>query len=86
MPTTEDRYELYHYIPSIAAAAVAIIIFAILTILHGYRMVKRRMWFCLPFVVGGMCTSIFHTIRSSLCLEVPERCITDHVCLLQLSS
>ncbi|KAL8698093.1 MAG: hypothetical protein Q9201_006765 [Fulgogasparrea decipioides] len=39
MPTT-DTYHLYRYTPSIAAAAIAIVVFAILAALHTYRMVK----------------------------------------------
>ncbi|KAL8950314.1 MAG: hypothetical protein Q9222_003637 [Ikaeria aurantiellina] len=51
------KHDLYRYTPSIAAAAVAIVVFAILTFLHLYRMIKTKLWFCLPFTVGGISTS-----------------------------
>ncbi|OIW34302.1 RTA1-domain-containing protein [Coniochaeta ligniaria NRRL 30616] len=55
MPTLESHngYLLWHYIPSIAAAIVFAIIFALLTAVHLWRMIQTRMWFCLPFVIGG---------------------------------
>lgn len=56
MATSQKGYELYHYAPSIAAAAIFIIIFAILTGIHTYRMIRTRLWFCLPFTIGGICT------------------------------
>ncbi|KAL8853550.1 MAG: hypothetical protein Q9221_001536 [Calogaya cf. arnoldii] len=49
----QRKYVLYHYSPSIAAAAVATVVFAVLTGLHTYRMIKTRLWFCIPFTIGG---------------------------------
>jgi hypothetical protein len=59
MPTLESHngYYLWHYIPNIAAAIVFAIIFAVATGAHTWRMIQTRMWFCLPFVIGGFCTS-----------------------------
>ncbi|KAL8697553.1 MAG: hypothetical protein Q9224_002255 [Gallowayella concinna] len=48
------EYDLYHYSPSVSAAAVAIVAFAVLTILHMYRMIKTSLWFCVPFTLGGI--------------------------------
>ncbi|KAL8894116.1 MAG: hypothetical protein Q9192_004603 [Flavoplaca navasiana] len=48
------EYVLYHYSPSIAAAAVTIVVFAVLTGLHAYRMIKTKLWFCIPFTLGGV--------------------------------
>jgi hypothetical protein len=48
-------YQLYHYVPSLPAAVVAIVVFAILTIAHCHRLIKRRAWFCIAFAVGGLC-------------------------------
>lgn len=50
-------YILYFYTPSLAAAAVAIVIFALLTTAHGYRLITARTWFCIPFFIGGLCKS-----------------------------
>ena len=49
------EYVLYHYSPSVAAAAVTTAVFAVLTGLHAYRMIKTKLWFCIPFTLGGVC-------------------------------
>ena len=56
MATAKTGPDLYQYTPSIVAAAIFIVIFAVLTILHTYRLIRTRLWFCLPFTVGGICT------------------------------
>ncbi|KAK6331861.1 hypothetical protein TWF718_002400 [Orbilia javanica] len=50
---TEDAY-LWKYLPSIPAAAVAIALFAIPTILLCWKLIKSRTWFCIPFAIGGI--------------------------------
>jgi len=47
-------FELWHYTPSIAAAVIFIILFMGLTGYHTFLIVRRRTWFCIPFVVGGL--------------------------------
>jgi hypothetical protein len=56
MPST---YILYFYNPSLGLAIAAIAIFGLLTVAHGYRLITTRMWFCIPFVVGGICELTF---------------------------
>ncbi|KAL8900835.1 MAG: hypothetical protein Q9207_005498 [Kuettlingeria erythrocarpa] len=48
------EYHLYRYSPSLVAAIIAIVAFAILTLLHTYRMIKSKLWFCLSFTFGGL--------------------------------
>ncbi|KIH91170.1 RTA1 like protein [Sporothrix brasiliensis 5110] len=55
---THNGYPLWHYIPNRPAAIVFVVLFALMTALHGIRMVRHRMWFCIPFVTGG----VFETI------------------------
>ena len=55
--TTERRFELYRYFPSLPAAIVAIVVFGLLTLGHTWRMMRTKTWFCTPFVIGGLCTS-----------------------------
>jgi hypothetical protein len=52
---TYNGYPLWRYIPSLPASVVFAVIFGILTGGHFYRMIRHRMWFCIPFVVGGLC-------------------------------
>jgi hypothetical protein len=51
-------FELWHYKPSIAGGVVACVAFLLLTLLHGWRLIRTRLWFCTPFVVGGLCMSL----------------------------
>lgn len=63
----EREYELYHYTPSLPAAVIFVIAFFALTAIHTYRMTKNRLWFCIPFVVGGLCMlplSLHSTVRN----------------------
>lgn len=48
-------YYLWHYLPSIAAAAIFAVIFAILTIALLWRMCKTRTWYFTAFIIGGLC-------------------------------
>lgn len=50
---------LWKYLPSIPLAAIAIILFTLTTIAHSYRILKSRYWFCILFLIGGLCTSIY---------------------------
>jgi hypothetical protein len=47
---------LWAYIPNLPAAIVFAILFALATAAHMYKMFRTRMWFCIPFVIGGICT------------------------------
>ncbi|XPS78340.1 hypothetical protein M3J09_010355 [Ascochyta lentis] len=44
---------LWYYIPSLPAAIAFAILFAILTVAHGWRMLDTKLWFCFPFFLGG---------------------------------
>jgi hypothetical protein len=48
---------LWHYIPNLSVAILFTALFGLATLAHGWRMVKTDMWFCLPFFIGGICTS-----------------------------
>ncbi|KAF7550241.1 hypothetical protein G7Z17_g5849 [Cylindrodendrum hubeiense] len=55
MPTLEtyNGYPLWRYIPSLPAAIIFTVIFVLLTAAHSWKLFRHRMWFCIPFVVGG---------------------------------
>ena len=71
MPTleTHNGYPLWQYIPSLPAAIVAAVLFGFMTIGHTWKMVSNRMWFCLPFVIGGFCRFSCPPDSHCLCLE-----------------
>jgi hypothetical protein len=59
MPALETYHGTYlwHYVPSLPAAITFATLFGLATIAHGWKMLTTRMWFCLPFVIGGICAS-----------------------------
>lgn len=48
-------FKLYRYTPSLAAAIVSVIVFAVLTALHTWRMLKARAYYFMAFTIGGVC-------------------------------
>lgn len=47
---------LWEYLPSLPAAIALAIVFLILTILHAWKVYQTRLYFCIPFAIGGLCT------------------------------
>lgn len=45
----------YRYHPSKVAAIVFVVAFAATTLLHTFQVFKRRTWYFIPLVVGGIC-------------------------------
>ncbi|EXJ84197.1 hypothetical protein A1O3_04864 [Capronia epimyces CBS 606.96] len=67
MPTLEpykDNHYLWKYVPSLVLSIVFTALFGIATIAHTWRMVRSRMWFCIPFVVGGLFEVIGYLTRA----------------------
>ncbi|KAM5354686.1 hypothetical protein ACJ41O_001333 [Fusarium nematophilum] len=62
---THNGYPLWHYVPSLPAAIIFAIVFSILTIGHAWKMFRHRMWFCIPFVVGGVFEVIGYAGRAA---------------------
>ncbi|EXM30788.1 hypothetical protein RAB80_001806 [Fusarium oxysporum f. sp. vasinfectum] len=52
LPYKGDFY-LWGYVPSIPAAVIFIILFLVLSAAHTWKMIHNRLWFCIPFVIGG---------------------------------
>jgi hypothetical protein len=48
----------YRYYPSLAAAAIFLVLFLLTTSAHAFLVSKRRTWYFTPFVVGGLCESL----------------------------
>lgn len=49
-------FQLYAYDPSLVAAVIFIILFALTTTLHTYQLIQTRAWYLIPIVIGGLCT------------------------------
>ncbi|KAL9076008.1 MAG: hypothetical protein Q9157_003835 [Trypethelium eluteriae] len=65
------NFRFYHYEPSMPAAIIFIVLFALATILHIYQMVRLRTWFMFPFVVGGIFETVGYVGRALSASENP---------------
>lgn len=65
--TSSDKsvdFKLYRYDPNMAATVIFIVLFATVTILHTYQLLRTRTWYFIPFVVGGYCKCNFRKFCS----------------------
>lgn len=62
-PFKGDVY-LWEYVPSLPGAITFAILFLIITILHGWRMYRTKLWFCIPFFIGGVCEVLGYFFRA----------------------
>jgi hypothetical protein len=53
-----NRFVYFRYHPSLEAAIVFVILFAITTLYHIFLISKKRTWYFIPLAVGG----IFETV------------------------
>ncbi|KAJ5651413.1 uncharacterized protein N7484_005136 [Penicillium longicatenatum] len=50
----KNGYYLWHYVPSIAAAVIFVILFFVVTVFHFWKLFKSKARFTLPFAIGGL--------------------------------
>ena len=50
-------FKLYRYDPSLPAAIVSVVVFAILTSAHTWRLFRVRAYYFTAFTIGGLCGS-----------------------------
>ncbi|KAH8690994.1 RTA1 like protein-domain-containing protein [Phaeosphaeriaceae sp. PMI808] len=55
---------LWEYVPSLPAAIIFASLFGLATILHTRKMVRTKMWFCVPFTTGGICEVVGYASRA----------------------
>ncbi|KAF2028178.1 RTA1-domain-containing protein [Setomelanomma holmii] len=60
----KGRTYLWDYVPNLAAAVVFACLFALITLAHTWKMVRRKMWFCIPFIIGGLCEVMGYLARA----------------------
>ncbi|CAG5156704.1 uncharacterized protein ALTATR162_LOCUS4501 [Alternaria atra] len=53
-----EEYVFYRYTPTLAGAVVFVLLFGCTTIYHGWQAFRKRSWFMIPIIIGG----IFETI------------------------
>ncbi|PGH04105.1 hypothetical protein AJ80_08567 [Polytolypa hystricis UAMH7299] len=54
MANDEEFHDFYKYTPSKAASIIFIILFLLSSSLHLFQLLKGRVWFFIPIVVGGV--------------------------------
>ncbi|KAI3006402.1 hypothetical protein CBS147346_3693 [Aspergillus niger] len=57
------NFELYRYTPSRAAAGIFVALFLLTTIYHIYQLWRRRAWYFIAFVIGGIFQIIGYVCR-----------------------
>ena len=57
MANDHGGYVFYHYVPSLPAAIVFVVLFALTTFYHIFQIGKKRTWYFIPLAVGGFCTT-----------------------------
>lgn len=50
-----EAFVFFHYYPSKAAAIVMVVLFALSTAMHIFQLFRKRTWYFIPFVIGGLC-------------------------------
>ena len=61
----KKEFSLFNYHPSLAAAAIFIVLFAITTGYHGFQAIKKRTYYFIPLIIGGVCKLYFFLTISS---------------------
>lgn len=65
-------WKMYRYTPSLAAAALFLSLFSIMTLLHVYSLINHRKTNTIYVILGGLCK------HSSHHPDIPEPQFTQH--------
>ncbi|KAJ6030985.1 hypothetical protein N7540_001717 [Penicillium herquei] len=58
-------YYVWHYVPSIAASAIFVVLFGAVTSYHFWKLFKTKVRFTIPFAIGGLFEFIGYAARIS---------------------
>ncbi|KAJ6104131.1 RTA-like protein [Penicillium sp. IBT 18751x] len=70
--SSHDGWIAYQYYPSMGAAVLFIILFAIITLLHTYHLFRTRTWFFIPLVLGGYFETVGYIGRAMSAQQSPN--------------
>lgn len=76
---SESTFTYYYYNPSLAAAAVFVTFFGISTIGHLFQLIRKRTWYFIPFVIGGVFETIGYGGRIGSALETPNWTLNPYI-------
>ncbi|ETS73333.1 hypothetical protein PFICI_14938 [Pestalotiopsis fici W106-1] len=60
----KSGYYIWHYVPSLPAAIIFLALYLVVTLAQSWRLWRTRLWFCIPFVVGGFMEVIGYVFRA----------------------
>ncbi|KAF4499654.1 Rtm1p [Fusarium agapanthi] len=60
---SDFNFKLFRYDPSLPAAVVSTVVFAVLSVLHTWRLIRVRAYYFTPFVIGGLFETIGYAGR-----------------------
>ncbi|WPG98394.1 RTA1 domain protein [Acrodontium crateriforme] len=66
------QFKYFTYDPSMAAAVIFLILFAAITSLHLFKMIKSKTWFMTPFCIGGLFEFIGYIGRAACAGQTPN--------------
>lgn len=67
-PYSGDYY-LWEYVPSMAASVIFLLLFLAPTLFHVWKAWKTHARFCIPFILGGVCTYLLGPLSIRLLTE-----------------
>ncbi|KAH6653316.1 RTA1 like protein-domain-containing protein [Truncatella angustata] len=67
-----EKFVFYNYTPSMAAAVIFIIVFALSALYHIWLLVKNRVWYFIPFVIGCLFECVGYIGRAMSNAESPN--------------
>lgn len=76
-PNSDFRY--FHYDPSLAAAVIFVILFAVSTVWHILQLFRTRTWIMVPFVIGGIFEVVGYAARGVSCKQSPNWTLTPYI-------
>ncbi|KAJ5312973.1 hypothetical protein N7508_003803 [Penicillium antarcticum] len=79
MVSSESGWVAYTYNPSMAAAVIFVILFAVITLLHTFHLIRTRTWFFIPLVIGGYFELIGYIGRAMSAHQSPNWTLGPYV-------
>ncbi|KAG7285716.1 hypothetical protein NEMBOFW57_008010 [Staphylotrichum longicolle] len=75
----EGGFKLYRYDPSLAANIVFIVLFAAATAGHIFLLVRKKVWYFIPFVLGCTFETIGYVGRAIAAKEAPDFSLSVYI-------
>lgn len=64
-------FAYYRYQPSLAGAIIFTILFSLTTLVHLFQLLRRRTWYFIPLLIGGICKNLLASpVHHYLVLQV----------------